>query len=484
MRLSLIGFSIFYFTFIAKSIEKSSQCPTSASESISAWKDTLFTSVIQGHYQDVRQAFKTCFGSAENVPLCLSDLQYYNDYKSSPKLGKQEVDELYDKALTLRNEDSLPKEFWAKGNDQNRRPGFISIPANLFELSKEKGWKVSTFKTRDRGGFDKSHNLLIIAIPGKDQDIFMQTSIDPDEDPVEQIYDPEIRSTSGNLTKGSRFMTMITVDKTQKPPVGQLRKLTQDMITGQYKWSNSLAQHDQYGTETCIQCHTTPLRPVSPVGYLAVNGKEKLMSPAHTHEIDGINDMLSMPGVSWGKTMHKGKEFRFGAPIDSQPWGWAPEGSVTRKQEFIENCAAKRQAVFHRSRDEEFYQYDSIPKPHAKMDWRKISRSMNCVGCHNGKDRGVLPSEFQEKAIAFKVVVTREMPHFDDPDVPIPPDLNEDERLALLTCLKAEREAVRSDWEKSGWWIKRNNCEIIKSEVKGKKMLVPAATESGPRITK
>lgn len=433
-------------------------CPTQNGESISGWRDAMFKNVFEGKYTEVKTKFKNCYQDEPSVPQCLKDLKYYNESISSPPIDVATFNELYDQSLKYRSEEVLPTEFLVKDKDGKIKPGLVKIPDNIFELVKKNNWKAVAYKTRDRGGFDPTHNLLIVAIPGVDKDIFLQIGIDADEKPYEQIYDPEIKSKSGNLTKGKETLTMITVDKTVKPFVGQLRKMTEDEIKGQYKWSNSLAQHDGTGLNNCFLCHTNPLRPISPVGYRAINGKEILMSAEKTKNIDEINQLLTQPGLSWGQTKHSGKEVRFGPTMDSQPWGWAPRNSVTRTQKFIESCAANREAVSHSSRDQRLYQFDALPTSTAKVNWQKVASSMNCIACHNGTDRGILHNEFQSRTIAFKVAVSREMPLYDDPDVPVAPDLTMDERLALLSCLKAEREAVRDEWRKSGWWVKRAPC--------------------------
>jgi hypothetical protein len=239
-------------------------------------------------------------------------------------------------------------------------------------------------------------------------------------------------------------MTFITVDKETNPPVGQLRKLhamNNAKRTKTYAWSNSIKASDFGGLGFCVSCHTMPTRAISPVGYSVQNGPEKKMTPEKTYLIAAINRLLTQP-TSWGTAILDGKEVRFGPSHTVMPLGWAPENSATRQRAFVEKCAAEREPLHHASRDAAYYRLDITPNKQAHVRWEAVRDAMNCVSCHNGKVRG--PLHVQPSAFAFKIAVDKSMPA--------------DERLALISCLKKEKDELQEEWERLGPWAKKIPC--------------------------
>jgi hypothetical protein len=450
---SLLPFTVF---------GQSASCPKeNTPAALTAWRADAINKAVNLQYTKVKEDLQECFG--DKAPSCMKDLNYYVNEKINPMGDNYPyysgLEKLYSENVSLKSEKELPEEFLAKDVNGNIKDGIVKFPSDIYEIAKKKNWPITSYKTRDMGGFDPTNNLVIVAIPGPKKDIVMQISIDMDASPYETILNPIPKPYSGKETKGHNTLTIISVDKTVNPPVGQLRALLKtgyDDVETLYAWQKDT---NTFGTKNCIQCHASPFRAISPVGYKFFNGEEKSMGKEQEKTVDEINKILSRSGVSWGSAIaSNGQEVRFGPPIDSQPLGWAPADSVTRKQEFIEKCSSERQPVYHKSRVYGHYKVNVIPNMEAKMDWQKISKAMNCVSCHNGKNRGVLHTGLSESTINFKVAVSREMPESDDPENPLHPDLNPDERLALLWCLKKERQAVSEEWRKSGSWLQKTKC--------------------------
>lgn len=445
--------------------EPSIACPTPKdAKALTEWRSSAISKIVNKEYVQVQSDIKECF--EDKIPSCLSDMNYYVDHKINGPLSSEEMDSLYEDKMTIKSESFLPKELLLTDSSGEIKPGFVKIPENFYEIAKEKKWLAAGYKTRELGGFDDSNNLFIMAIPSAERDTVLQLSIAKDATPFASILDPIARPHDGNVTRGFATLTIITVDKTKNPPVGQLRLLKKDYNQeNTYIWSKNT---NTIGSRSCVGCHATPFRAISPVGYKNVNnltlqggsmGNEMRMDPEQASTIEKINEILSRPGVTWGSAVKNGREIRFGPDIDSQPWGWAPANSITRQKEFIEKCSSERQPIFHMSRAGSHYRVDLKPNTEAPISWEKVSNAMNCVSCHNGKTRGVIHSGFAPSTIAFKIAVSREMPESDDPENPLPPDLNADERMALVWCLKKEKETVAEEWKKSGAWMQRTKCK-------------------------
>tara|TARA_B110001454_G_scaffold106457_1_gene100204 strand:- start:43883 stop:45295 length:1413 start_codon:yes stop_codon:yes gene_type:complete len=468
-RSALFLFSIVISRSWSILAEPTITCPTDKSgKSLTDWRTAAIQKLVTSNasftpFTEVQSDLKECFG--EKVPSCMSDLKYYAHYKPNP-ISSYNVDEIYNKSMELQSENFLPKELTVSNVVGEVIKGYVKIPANFHELAKEKNWLTTSYKTRELGGFDSSNNLFIMVFPSEKRDTVLQLSVAKDANPFASAFDPVIRPHNGNMTQGFDILTMITVDKTKNPPVAQLRILQKDPTQeNTYFWNP--ATTNTSGARACISCHASPFRAISPVGYKFTNhiktdffnGEEKPMDAEQKAMTDKINEIMNRPGVSWGSTEKDGREIRFGQDIDSQPWGWAPPDSPTRKKEFIEQCASERQAIIGSSRAGGHYRVELNPDINAPISWEKISKAMNCVSCHNGKNRGVIHNEFSPSTVAFKIAITREMPESDDPENPLPPDLNADERMALVWCLKKERTQVAQAWKESGWWMQRSKCK-------------------------
>jgi hypothetical protein len=421
-------------------------CPSDMSgDSIEDWRDNAVKAIIAGNNSGVSASLNTCFPSQK--PSCLSDLAYYNQQQAAAASGAGgQYSSGYgsdpNEYKTLTSENDLPPEFLSKDESGSVIPGSVKIPEGILELAKSKGWKAANYKTRSSGGFDNIGNLTnltIVAVPGATKDIFLQISPPPDGG------DPNNPNPVGNPAHGQNTLTVITVDKTKTPPLGQLRLMNADGRGG-YQWNNNLRSED------CTTCHASPLRSISPRGYLTANDNEQRMTPEQERNISEINNMMVVPELKWGSQMVGGREIRRGPRMDSQPTGWAPQNSETRKEAFITQCAQNASSIYYSGFGYSYNAQPTGPAGARNINWQKVATAMNCVDCHNGKVRGFLHEGFSQPEIHFKLLVDRSMPFASD-------NLNMDERLAVVNCLRQERSVVRDRWRQSGSWMKSQFCE-------------------------
>lgn len=422
-------------------------CPTDKqAASLDSWRDKAISSVVSGQYSLVKNKVKECF--TDKVPSCLNELIYHLDLKKTGRVNFATTDPGIDEnepveGYHLKSVSDLPSEFHAKSSLSSLAPDSVKIPPNLFSLAKEKGWKAISYKTRSTGGFDTPPNLTLIAIPGRDKDIFLQISPKPDNNHAATNDNPVPQ---GDATVGQATLTIISVDKTKRPPVGQLKKLLSEnnINNNTYAWKNKT------DSQSCTRCHTTPLRTISPIGYRVTNGTEKRMSLEDERTVTEINDMM-IGEVSWGKAKVDGYEIKKGASASSQPYGWTPPNSTTRTESFLKTCAVNSKYFSYDGFGG--YAYSVRMKDTPQINYEKVSRAMNCVQCHNGNVRGSLHEDFNFDEIRFKIMVDRSMPPGQQ--------LNTDERIALVNCLRAEYSKVSAAWKKSGEWMKKDECTAM-----------------------
>ncbi len=433
----------------AQNVDQKIECPTSQTkDKLEEWRNQGIALYTSGKYRLLKNSFESCFSA--KIPNCLDDLfNQVNVASNAPNW----VDNLPRvEPLTIDSEKDLPKEFLVKGFFGGTKDGLVKMPDNIIELAKKNGWEALSYKTRSTGGFDAPPNLLMVVIPGRDKDIYIQTS--PHGAPQSQ-NDPTPLLTKEQLAKGQNTMTIITVDKTTNPPVGQLRLLTKEDIgfggdrsggdAPGYRWNNRLQ------TQQCTECHSTPLRSISPIGYKVVNGAEKRMSAEDEATTTRINEMMVVNNLSWGRVrMDDGTKMKLGPNPSLRPMGWRPPGSEDRKEDQLVNCANKSKKI----RFTAFggYSYDAVMSQNPKIDFNKVKSAMDCTQCHNGSIRGPLNKNFSDREIAFKILVDRSMP----PGA----ELTDDERIAVYNCLNEERFDQKLDeaWNSKGEWLKREMC--------------------------
>lgn len=452
-------FLFFFLIIMLGGVEKPARaqdCPKDTTgQSLNDWRDKLITKVLAKNYQETLTNLENCF--PKNIPACYGDLKYYADLKQNPNDYPDNFN-LKQEELTIKSESELPSIFLPKDSEGKVIPGGVIIPGNILEEAKKNNWPTALYKTRSTGGFDGRQNLFMVAVTTPDMDIFFQTS--PQDDDHGNL-NPLPKPSNGDFTKTNGALTIITVDKKQKPPVGQLRKIYaygSPDASGRvpYTWSNQTED-----PRDCMNCHTGPLRPISPIGYKNVNKDEEKMDPVQEQQVDALNSYLEQT-VSWQKTTMNGKVIKSGPPVDNYPLGWAPPDSKTRQEDFLKTCATSQTSQYYSGRGG--YSVNINQGNPAKINYEKLAEAMNCVACHNNERRGILHEGFSSSELKFKILVDRSMPRGGV-------DLNDDERLALYSCLFAEREAVKDEWRKSGDWLRRASC--YGDQFDGKKVVIP-----------
>lgn len=418
-------------------------CPPSLKGAdLTKWRKVLVQKVIdesnndtrklENGMRDIQAAVRGCFEGA--VPTCYADMDYYINSQTQQLPAVNTYTDQKD--LTLKAATDLPQEFLPRGSNDE-----IVIPENIEDLAKKKGWKTVSYKTRSTGGFDRAPNLFMIAISTPDRDIFLQTSPHPDADPHASQNNPVPKPRNGKIHDAQRTLTVITVDKTQDPPVGQMRKLHRTGRKDGYQWSNEILH------SSCTGCHTLPLKPIAPLGYKHVNGNEQRMSPEQEAQVDAMNYLLKQP-VSWGVVKVGNKEKRLGPPMHSYPMGWEKKDSITREDEFLKACASNERSYNHRGFGD--YTVTIQQKDPSTINYRKVAEAMSCTQCHDNQNRGKLHESFSRAEIAFKILIDKTMPPNGT--------LTDDERLALYNCLQAEQQVLIKDWRKSGEWMTEASC--------------------------
>ncbi len=432
MLLPLAGFADDPPTTPTEAPQQLIACPiNNKGATIAAWREAAIAKIAEGNQQVVIDSMAACFPTT--MPKCLNATK---EYAQEITIGRQPTTPT---PLTLKSELDLPSEFRPKDADGNVIPGIVKIPDNIFEIAAEKNWKVVDYKTRSTGGFDGSPNLVLVVLPNwpqPNQDVFLQISPPQDLDHPANGADPK---PNPRTTVGLGTLTVITADKTVNPPVGQLRLMHGD--DSKYQWNNLL----QAGS--CTSCHSVPLRSISPRGFGHVNWENR-MTEADQALVSEINQMMKIENFSWGTDQNG---YPLGAPTYYHPYGWAPANSPTRTEEYVKNCFNNRQDNFYMGFGN--YQVQTQKNPEAQMsDWTKVRNAMNCVDCHNNKQRGYLHAGFSFDEMIFKVVVDRSMP----PDS----DLTTDERLAVINCLRQEYDETDDAWRKAGSWMKKMSCGL------------------------
>ena len=443
-RLSLlllcVGFLPTNYSFADEPADWKSCPPTLKGAELVKWRKSLVKKVIEDSENEslsrsglkvVQEAIRSCFDGA--VPACYSDLDYYIDGMTNQVPNVLSYQDTKD--LTLKSATELPKELLARGSEDS-----IVIPDDILELAKKKGWKTVLYKTRSTGGFDRAPNLFMIAISTPEKDIFLQTSPHPDiSDSTKNNPVPEPRN--GKIHDAQNTLTVITVDKTQDPPVGQMRKLARTGERNGYQWTNNISNN------SCTGCHTLPLKPIAPLGYKHVNGEEQRMSPEQEAQVDAMNYLLKQP-VCWGEFKVGYKVKRLGPPISSHRLGWAPVNSNTRTDDYIKACASVVPSYTYNG----FGGYKATvrQKDPSSINYRKVAEAMSCTECHDNANRGVLHEGFSREEVAFKILIDRTMPPNGT--------LTDDERLALYNCLQMEQADLKKEWRKSGEWMTGASC--------------------------
>jgi hypothetical protein len=216
-------------------------------------------------------------------------------------------------------------------------------------------------------------------------------------------------------------------------------------------------------TKTCISCHASGLRAISPVGYHPDrHGWER---HPDREAIKRLNETMSSYGqvefpVAGGEAVrldYAGPPMGSKAPYHVNPDATSSRDRFpTRTTEFLKACAegGPRTISFSNNGPSETYTMSEEPK----IRYGKLRRAMRCTKCHNGgvdeDDRGIIISQgatnhpklgFFGEDLRYKILFDQSMPPKEK--------LNMDERVALVKCLEAEAKFELTAW------LKRDACD-------------------------
>lgn len=469
----LFVFFIFFSTTILaqpkRTIEQLSAGPEdNSARSLKKWRFFLAdyltsfngdSSAIKVENKNINNLINSCYQGEK--PECLEDIEYFSYVKANPEdYNTSKYEQPGQDKLVIKSTDDLPNEFRIRGKDGKFIPNVVTMPVNIEEIVKAKGWKSALYKTKSSGGFDGSMNLYIVAVPlgvppnEWDKVAVLQTSpkSDHNESIEHNLGNPLPNPANGDFTNANDTLTVLTLDKTRKPAQSFMRMFSQssehsgnsnnDRVS--YGWNNESVA----SVSTCMGCHTGPFKPISPMGHGGLAPGEEPLPDKELRRVSELNKILE-EFVGWGTIDVNGREFRRGPAMDTQPLGWAPRNSVTRTEDWLAECAKKRRSISYDGFGS--YSRTIVADQSASIRLDKLKDAMNCYSCHNGIQRGVLHENFNQDEIDFKVAVHKTMPRGGV-------ELTDDENLALLACLKKEKSEVRDEWKKSGEWMKLRNC--------------------------
>ena len=460
-------------------------CPTSMNpEAITTWRgamtETMGTSLSDSA---LRGWMRSCFPHRTEVPACVSRLDTY--------LNRNAGSNIRDDDYSIDPRRRLPDELLVSGSaDFN-----YVLRGDIEAHAKELGWPVARYKSRHSGGFDsETSNLLMIEVPGSmltppvNYDRFINIALikDPDEDgtkptPVTQYPDPATLAANGGYPSTT---TMVTVEHGTRDSKARLYF---QMFS---RSGNTYRPNSPNNPSSCVSCHPSGLRAISPLGFHVRQGEAQL-EVDNWKQVKRLNaDMVAgqRGGITWGGKM--GSDGNYIQTLDTNDSGpiigpSEPFSENTRTKEFIvgadgaSGCQNSRTEVsvfdiFSRPPGaKNKYTFTSNPP----VDWEKVADAMDCEMCHNNERQGVLNARTSYAQIDFKILVDQSMPmgahvnpldQGDDPAKAVIDDLNPNERIALANCLKEEWSLERSRVKD---WLLQDSCVTDQARA-GKKSIL------------
>jgi hypothetical protein len=375
-------------------------------------------------------------------------------------------------------------------------PGYKDIE----QIAKERGWPVVRYKSRHSGGFEKTTaSLLMIRVPGdklsppKDYDQYINIGLPADpEDYVEggkidPIPKGRIPTEEDYKTK-SGLPTIWTIVTVQRPKGNRPPRVFFDLFKRQAGSPDYVENYTPSVRSTCYECHPNGIREISPLGYGLRESDVKdgkAMPPEQWKAVQEMNASMEhntgFKMQDWGTYTRNGRTEKLIDPegegpvvgpvkpltrkIITRPDGTKVIEYPTRTREFImgENgeagCATGQTEwdltdIFGRPPGKtNIYRLTDSPA----INWRKVRDAMSCASCHNNRIRGSLNAGTRFSEIAFKILVDRSMPlgrHHNplqqgDDAKDVVDELNDNERIALASCLYAEFQQEKNkipDW--------------------------------------
>lgn len=453
------------------------KCPKPDNDvELTNWRERLFTQFLAHESPNPRQfqsSVSECF--PKKIPACLVRAESYFGERGQGTLFSRDV-QLLDPEAKDDIRKQMPKELLTSDSkDLN-----YVFRADVEKVAKDLGWPAVKYKSRHSGGFDRqTSSLLMIEVPGASlnppvtYDRFINIALPKDDhddatepSPQKSMPDPKVLEADARGTYPTTT-TMVTVDRSKTGP---------NKILFQRYYRNKQFYSPATGEDVsnqCLSCHSSGLRPISPLGY-GVDENEKQLSEADWGIVNKINtDMTSLSGgkMDWGKV--KTRDGHVISAVDPNRYGAIIGPAVpltknivfdkngkqtvtypTRTEDYImgkkgmPGCATKYSHIslidiFNREPGRKnIYEFTSYPP----VSWRKVAEAMNCQSCHNGNYRGVLNAKTDMGMVKYKILVDKAMPdgmHMNPlqnggPNKSVTDDLNLNERIALANCLESE----------------------------------------------
>jgi hypothetical protein len=482
----------------------STPCPTAlTADGLTQWRNSAIDSYGSSVSESgVNSWIHSCFPEQNQVPACVNRISAYINRNA----GSNNRDPDYRTDPHRR----LPDELLVSGSDTFQ----YVLRGDIEAHAKELGWPVARYKSRHSGGFDsETPNLIMIEVPGSmlnppvNFDRYINIAIVKDDHddgntptPQTNFPDPAALAASDN-GRYPHITTMVTVERGTREHKAELYYQMFNRSGNVY----SPSAPNNPLESSCVRCHPSGLRAISPLGY-HVRAGENQLDPANWAQVKRINSDMAAGqrgGIMW--TAPTDSEGRPYPVIDTKAFGpivgpSEPFSQNTRTKEFIvgadgtSGCQSLRSHVsvtdiFGRppGRNNN-YSFTSSPP----VDWQKVADAMDCEMCHNNEKQGVINSLTSWDEIDFKILVDQSMPNGahknpldqgSDPATPVVDDLNLNERLALANCLKAEYDLERT---KVKDWLKAVPCApaVAKNTKHGTATRLPANTKKKKAVKK
>lgn len=464
--------------------------------------------------QSVTTSIESCFPT--KIPACLQHVHDYAEQQWTAYLppATETAEETQRRVLPKEFWDQSSV---SNGKPERfvlfqQTPGSHSYK-DIEQIAREKGWPMVRYKSRMSGGFDDTTSLLMIRVPGNkltppvnyDQYVNIPIPAEPNDrsGPLDQVKaipekklpsPDEYRNPNTNYSLGST-VTVVTVEKKDGNKPGKV------YFTFYRRYGEQYFRRDSNPSvrSACYSCHPNGVRAISPYGYHVRDSEHArgLTKPEHewlaTQEMNNsMNQNNGFEMVDWGKVRDPSGKLRpllnpagmgpvvgpihpLNKKVTTGPDGHPQTVYPSRTKEFIvgedgnHGCARSGGYLSATNvirlpdingrggpgRANVFTLTDNPP-----INWQKVRDQMSCASCHNNRIRGSLNMNTSFNEIAFKILVDQSMPagaHVDPSagNGHVHDDLNPNERIALVNCLRQEFDIERT---KMPEWLAQVSC--------------------------
>lgn len=404
-------------------LDEKNRAPANAEDCETAIKNGHFGKFVARGIQSVSdpedifsaaEQMKTYLQSCtrENPPYCIQQFDQRVKYFASTQA-------VSDQDLPNNGMMYLPKEIL-----ENEDPNGHRIRRDLELYVKSRGWKSVRYRSRHTGGFIVSNPwVMVVHIPGEELDPpqefdhFVQVQLDKSKQITEQSY-----PSSSDLIPSNDTVAAISLRKVSDLPKNHVPYF--HLHNEGYGFARARIQGAE--TSSCVSCHNSGTRVISPMGYgHHFEDEPRPLVGTELEQLIQFNQKL----MKYGSIDLRGR-FRRTIAVASE-YGRAPG---KENMEFYtdpdEGCASPRYLerqkftwtpIWSSRGPTRTFRYSGQPvNPHNVMEGTTV-----CTACHDSSTRGRLTNDLND--IVFKVLGDRMMPGVIE--------LTEDERFAVVACL-------------------------------------------------